>query len=100
MTKQILLLAAFAFSFTAFAKEPVKKEIEKKEKEDTVGRQCCSKAYASKKGAVVIVTACSGWFLSNDAKSYSAACAMVDEAIEGQKKADAGKANSGLTPTK
>ena len=37
-------------------------------------RQCCTVTNTFADGSSVQITACAGWFLSNDAKAYAKAC--------------------------
>ena len=52
-----------------------------KEEVDIVGRQCCTKTTYMADGSSVSITACAGWFLSNDENAMTRACAKVDEAM-------------------
>lgn len=52
------------------------------EEVDDLGRQCCTKTTFDDFGNSVSITACAGWFLSNDANALNRACAKVDEAME------------------
>lgn len=52
-----------------------------KDEEETAGRQCCTKTTYMADGTSVSITACAGWFLSNDANAMTRACAKVDEAM-------------------
>lgn len=49
--------------------------------ENKVGRQCCTKTTFMADGSSVSITACAGWFLSDDANAMTRACAKVDEAM-------------------
>lgn len=51
--------------------------------DEEVGRQCCTKTVpvAGGNGSTISITACAGWFLSNDANAMTRACAKVDEAM-------------------
>jgi len=48
---------------------------------DEVGRQCCTKTTYMADGSSVSITACAGWFLSNDANALARACRKVNEAM-------------------
>lgn len=49
--------------------------------DEEVGRQCCTKTTFMADGSAISITACAGWFLSNDANAMTRACAKVDEAM-------------------
>jgi hypothetical protein len=46
-------------------------------KNDESGRQCCTKTRSMSDGSSISVTACAGWFLSDDASAMTRACAKV-----------------------
>ncbi|WP_192821918.1 hypothetical protein [Rufibacter sp. LB8] len=52
------------------------------ETEQVFDRQCCSKTVPLEDGNSITITACAGWFLSNDAAAYARACEKTREAIE------------------
>ncbi|SNR14376.1 hypothetical protein [Tenacibaculum jejuense] len=72
MKKVLFLGVILAFTLTSSA---TKKEKEK------FGRQCCTKTQYMSDGSSVAITACAGWFLSNNARALNRACAKVDEAM-------------------
>lgn len=56
-------------------------ESQKTDNEEAVGRQCCTKTTHMSDGSSVSITACAGWFLSNDANALNRACEKVDAAM-------------------
>ena len=48
---------------------------------DEMGRQCCTKTVYFSDGTSLSMTACAGWFLSNDANAYVRACNKASEAL-------------------
>lgn len=50
-------------------------------KEDEIGRQCCSKTTYMADGTSVTISACAGWFLSDDANAMTRACDKVNKAM-------------------
>lgn len=64
-----------------------KKEIKAKKvikpKPTPLSRQCCTKSFIdASSGVAISVTACAGWFLSNDAAALTRACEKADAAAE------------------
>lgn len=89
----VTFLAIFIGSFSIAApnidkgkKNAVKKaySLSKKSKSDKKedGRQCCTKSTIDEStGSIISITACAGWFLSNDASALTRACEKADQAL-------------------
>lgn len=51
------------------------------EMEEELRRQCCTVThFSSSSGIQIDITACAGWFLSDDEKAMERACEKADEA--------------------
>ena len=48
--------------------------------EEELGRQCCTVFKYNSDGTSIYITACAGWFLSDDEKAMERACEKADEA--------------------
>lgn len=76
MKNKFLSVLALGLAFTLSSATTVPQS-----NDEEVGRQCCTKTTYMSDGSSVSITACAGWFLSNDANALTRACAKVDEAM-------------------
>lgn len=79
MKKFLFLGLVLSLSMTFISAKSV--ESLEKVNDEILGRQCCSKTTYMADGSSVEITACAGWFLSNDANAMTRACAKVNEAM-------------------
>jgi hypothetical protein len=65
---------------TLVNKKQIKHGASELEKTAVFERQCCTQSAFDSDGNLIEVTACAGWFLSNDIKAHDRAC---DKALAG-----------------
>ncbi|NCT17486.1 MAG: hypothetical protein COS42_04220 [Flavobacteriales bacterium CG03_land_8_20_14_0_80_35_15] len=76
MKNKFLSILALGLAFTLSSATTIPNDSDKE-----VGRQCCTKTTHMADGSSISITACAGWFLSNNANAMTRACAKVDGAM-------------------
>lgn len=80
----VLLCLVSSISFAKHSSKNVRTKSflkQNKEAKKFVGRQCCTVSSDVGGLGIVSATACSGWFLSNDAQSFVNACHKASDAL-------------------